>query len=176
VLREAVRLLEHHQIAGMRRGPGGGLFVFEPSAGAVTEIAAIYLARHGMRLADLAELRTGVEVALAGLAAERLDPAGTALLGDAIDREQEQNDAEPDLHAVVAGAAGNRVLELVGLVLIRLSRLHRTDRLASAARQRARGEVTRAHEAIAVAVESGDRELSRHRMRRHLDALAAQLR
>jgi DNA-binding FadR family transcriptional regulator len=176
VLREAVRLLEHHQIARMRRGPGGGLFVFEPSAGAVTEIAAIYLARRGMRLADLAELRTGVEVAMAGLAAERLDPAGTALLGDAIDREQEQNDAEPDLHAVVAGAAGNRVLELVGLVLIRLSRLHRTDRLASAARLRARGEVTRAHEAIAVAVESGDRELSRHRMRRHLDALAAQLR
>ena len=176
VLREAVRLLEHHQIARMRRGPGGGLFVFEPSAGAVTEIAAIYLARRGMRLADLAELRTGVEVALAGLAAERLDPAGTALLGDAIGREQEQNGAELDLHAAVAGAAGNRVLELVALVLIRLSRLHRTDRLASAARQRARGEVTLAHEAIAVAVESGDRELSRHRMRRHLDALAAQLR
>ena len=176
VLREAVRLLEHHQIARMRRGPGGGLFVFEPSAGAVTEIAAIYLARRGMRLADLAELRTGVEVALAGLAAERLDPAGTALLGDAIGREQEQNGAERDLHAAVAGAAGNRVLELVALVLIRLSRLHRTDRLASAARQRARGEVTLAHEAIAVAVESGDRELSRHRMRRHLDALAAQLR
>jgi DNA-binding FadR family transcriptional regulator len=176
VLREAVRLLEHHQIARMRRGPGGGLFVFEPSAGAVTEIAAIYLARRGMRLADLAELRTGVEVALAGLAAERLDPAGTALLGDAIARGQEQNDAELDLHAAVAGAAGNRVLELVALVLIRLSRLHRIDRLASAARQRARGEVTRAHEAIAVAVESGDRELSRHRMRRHLDALVAQLR
>ena len=27
LLREAVRLLEHHQIARMRRGPGGGLFV-----------------------------------------------------------------------------------------------------------------------------------------------------
>ena len=80
VLREAVRLLEHHQIARMRRGPGGGLFVFEPSAGAVTEIAAIYLARRGMRPASLGELRTGVEVALAGLAAERIDNAGVALL------------------------------------------------------------------------------------------------
>ena len=27
VFREALRLLEHHQIATMRRGPGGGLFV-----------------------------------------------------------------------------------------------------------------------------------------------------
>ena len=62
LLREAVRLLEHHQIARMRRGPGGGLFVVEPSATPVTEIAAIYLARRGMQLAELAELRTGVEV------------------------------------------------------------------------------------------------------------------
>ena len=31
LLREAVRLLEHHQIARMRRGPGGGLFVEAPS-------------------------------------------------------------------------------------------------------------------------------------------------
>ena len=37
LLREAVRLLEHHQIARMRRGPGGGLFVMAPSAHAVTE-------------------------------------------------------------------------------------------------------------------------------------------
>src|SRR6202046_2467089 len=73
LLREAVRLLEHHQIARMRRGPGGGLFVMAPSANAVTEVAAIYLARRGMKLAELAELRTGVEVAIADLAAERVD-------------------------------------------------------------------------------------------------------
>src|ERR1700690_363184 len=83
LLREAVRLLEHHQIARMRRGPGGGLFVFEPSAAAVSDVAAIYLARRGMRLSDLAEVRTGVEVAIAGLAAGRFDaarapPAGRA--------------------------------------------------------------------------------------------------
>ncbi len=181
VFREAVRLLEHQQIARMRRGPGGGLFVFEPSASAVTEIAAIYLARRGMRLADLAELRTGVEVALAGLAADRIDAAGTALLREAIGREQAAGDDAPsevlhDLHAAVAGAAGNRVLELVALVLIRLSRLHQIERLALKARKQARGEVLRAHEAVAAAVESGDRELSRHRMHRHLEALATMMR
>jgi DNA-binding FadR family transcriptional regulator len=36
--------------------------------------------------------------------------------------------------------------------------------------------VRRAHEGIAAAVESGDRELARHRMRRHLEALSAVMR
>ena len=31
VFREAVRLVEHQQVASMRRGPGGGLVVSEPS-------------------------------------------------------------------------------------------------------------------------------------------------
>lgn len=181
VLREAVRLLEHHQIARMRRGPGGGLFVFEPSASAVTEITAIYLARRGMEVASLGELRTGVEVALAGLAAERIDPAGAALLNEAIGREhaagdQDRNEGAGDLHAVVACAARNRVLELVALVLIRLSRLYQIERLGLQVRRHARADAVRAHEAIAAAVRTGDRELSRLRMRRHLEALADLLR
>lgn len=40
VLREAVRLLEHHRVAVMRRGPGGGLFVAEPSVDAVIDVVA----------------------------------------------------------------------------------------------------------------------------------------
>jgi DNA-binding FadR family transcriptional regulator len=60
VLREAVRLLEHHHVVRMRRGPGGGLFVVEPSAAAIVDSAAIYLAWRGARRADLAELRDGI--------------------------------------------------------------------------------------------------------------------
>jgi DNA-binding FadR family transcriptional regulator len=180
VLREAVRLLEHHQIARMRRGPGGGLFVFEPSASAVTEIVAIYLARRGMRLADLAELRTGVEVAIAGLAASRIDRDGAARLSQALEREaaspDDQADVLHDVHVAVAGAAHSRVLELIALVLIRLSRLYEIERLAPKGRKHMRAEVLRAHQAIAAAVESGDQELARHRMRRHLEALAAVMR
>jgi len=61
-------------------------------------------------------------------------------------------------------------------VLIRLSRLYEIERLAPKGNRHVRAEVLRAHEAIAAAVESGDQELSRHRMRRHLDALAAVMR
>jgi DNA-binding FadR family transcriptional regulator len=181
VLREAVRLLEHHQIARMRRGPGGGLFVFEPSAAAVTDVAAIYLARHGMRLADLAEVRTGVEVEIAGLAAARINEAGAARITEALEREaktpeEEQPVVVHGLHAAVAAAAGNRVLELMALVFIRLSRLYQIERLAPKARKQISAEVLRTHEGIAAAVESGDRELARHRMRRHLTALGALMR
>src|ERR1700722_12018639 len=181
LLREAVRLLEHHQIARMRRGPGGGLFVMAPSANAVTEVAAIYLARRGMKLAELAELRTGGEVAIVDLAADRIDEAGAAGLHEALAREEHATEAERaeavhDLHAAVAAAAQNRVLNLVALVLIRLSRLHQIERLAPKAQKQIRAEVLRTHEGIARAVESGDREMARHRMRRHLEALGVLMR
>jgi DNA-binding FadR family transcriptional regulator len=177
LLREAVRLLEYHHIARMRRGPGGGLFVMAPGADAVTETAAIYLARHGMHVAELAELRTRVEVALAGLAAQRIDAEGSALLRQALGREGNATGAERvesvhDLHVAVAASAHNCVLELVALVLIRLSALHQGEGLAGR-RLRNSADVFRTHEGIAAAIESGDRELARRRMRRHLQALGA---
>jgi DNA-binding FadR family transcriptional regulator len=177
LLREAVRLLEYHHIARMRRGPGGGLFVMAPGADAVTETAAIYLARHGMQVAELTELRTRVEVALADLAARRIDAEGAALLRQALRREgnaagAERLEAVHDLHVAVAASTHNGVLALVALVLIRLSALHQSEGLA-ARRLRNSAEVLRAHEGIAAAIESGDRKLARHRMRRHLQALAA---
>jgi DNA-binding FadR family transcriptional regulator len=181
VLREAVRLLEHHQIARMRRGPGGGLFVFEPSAAAVTDVAAIYLARRGMRLSHMAEVRTGIEEAIAGLAAAGVDADGMtaikeALAHEARTAEEDHPDAAHDLHAAVAAAAGNRVLQLIALVFIRLSRIYQIERLATGAREPLRAEVQRTHEAIAAAIEIGDSELARERMRRHLDTLAALMR
>ena len=132
-----------------------------PSANAVTEVAAIYLARRGMQLADLAELRMGVEVAITDLAAARIDDVGTAGLDEALAREANATDAERveavhDLHAAVAAAAQNRVLHLVALVLIRLSRLYQIERLAPKAQKQIRAEVLRTHEGIA----------ARHRGRR----------
>ncbi len=71
LLREAVRLLEHHQIAQMRRGPGGGLFVMAPDTAAVASVAGHPPDPPRMKLAELADLRQGVEVALTDLAAAR---------------------------------------------------------------------------------------------------------
>mgnify|MGYP006202309969 CR=1 FL=1 len=73
--------------------------------------------------------------------------------------------------APVIWLTGNPVLELVTLVLIRLSRFHQL----TPARHRPEAiveEVTRAHGRIVEAIVGGDRDLARHRMRRHLGALA----
>jgi DNA-binding FadR family transcriptional regulator len=58
VFREAVRILEHHHVASMRRGPGGGLYVVPPSVTPVAEVATVYLRRRGVRPADVDEVRT----------------------------------------------------------------------------------------------------------------------
>jgi DNA-binding FadR family transcriptional regulator len=165
----------------MRRGPGGGLFVVAPSADAVTEVAAIYLARRGMKLAELAELRVGVELATTELAATRIDEEGVASLHEALSSEETATDADRaevmhDLHAAVALAARNRALHLVVLVLIRLSRLHQIERLAPKAQRQIRLELASAHAGIAGAIVAGDATAAREGMRQHLGALSALMR
>jgi DNA-binding FadR family transcriptional regulator len=177
VFREAVRILEHHQVAAMRRGPGGGLLVAAPSAAAVTDVVAVYLASRRMELRDVMELRLGVELTLVELAVDRIDPGGAARLDEALTRDasatrSERVESVHGLHAAVAELAGNSVLALVALVMIRLSRLYQLERLAPKALRRVDEEVRRTHEGIASAMASGDREVAKHRMRRHLEALA----
>ena len=85
-------------------------------------------------------------------------------------------DGGHDLHAVIAGLAGNRALELVSLVLIRLMRLHQIEEVSDEERAVAALEVSKAHGAIADAITTGDAELASRRMRRHLEAIGSYLR
>ena len=181
VFREALRLLEHHQIATMRRGPGGGLFVSAPSVRGVSDVVAVYLARRDISMADLVELRIRVELALVELAIDR-DRGDVGIeLQDALTNENrlsvpEFADGGHDLHAVIAALAGNRALELVLLVLLRLMRLHQVEEVTEEERAVAAFEVSKAHGAIADAIAEGDVELARRRMRRHLEAIGSYLR
>jgi DNA-binding FadR family transcriptional regulator len=184
VFREALRLLEHHQIATMRRGPGGGLFVSAPSVRGVSDVVAVYLARRDISMADLIELRIRVELAQVELAIDRARAGGGGDLSElqgALEHEDKLSlgefaDGGHDLHAVIAGLAGNRALELVSLVLIRLMRLHQVEEVSDEERAVAALEVSKAHGAIADAIGGGDVELARRRMRRHLEALGSYLR
>jgi DNA-binding FadR family transcriptional regulator len=76
VLREAVRLVEHHQVARMRRGPNGGLRVCEPDAGPATHAIIIYLEYRGTTIGDLLAARLLLEPLAASLAAQRIDEGG----------------------------------------------------------------------------------------------------
>ena len=181
VFREAVRLLEHHQIAKMRRGPGGGLFVTEPGVDAITEAVALYLERRGIVSSQLAEVRKGVELACVDLATARLDEAGIARLEQALQLERSSHEAEfspaaHDLHVVIAEVTGNRVLALIVLVLARLSLLHHRDGRNRAPSPEVERDVIAIHESIVEAIVANDAQLARFRMRRHLDAMQAYLR
>jgi DNA-binding FadR family transcriptional regulator len=177
IVRESVRLLEHHHIARMRRGPGGGLIVTEPSVAAVTDVVALYLEHNGITVSHVFELRMGVELALVDLVINEIDEGGAQLMREAIEYERVVSDEEftaaaHDLHAVIASISGNRVLELIAVVLIRLSRLHEVGVLSNRARRRVGTEVSNTHSAITDALAAKDRELSRHRMQRHLEVLS----
>ena len=73
VFREAIRLVEHQQVARTRRGPGGGLVITEPTVGAVIDAVVLYLHRVDARLDEIFEARIILEEIACQLAAERTD-------------------------------------------------------------------------------------------------------
>ncbi len=76
VLREAVRLVEHHRVARMRRGPNGGLLICEPDAAPATHAIIIYLEYLGITIDDLLNARLLFEPLAASRSALRIDEAG----------------------------------------------------------------------------------------------------
>jgi DNA-binding FadR family transcriptional regulator len=160
VFREAVRLLEYHQVARMRRGPGGGLFVLPPHVSAVTDVVSIYLTRRDASAGEVIEARTLLEVAVTEMAMQRADAETRERIGGA-------GGEDDDVHAALAAATGNRVLELLALVLIRLHRRYIRRKVAPRTADRLRREANRVHLAIASAVAEGDGERARELMKQH---------
>ena len=80
-----------------------------------------------------------------------------------------------DLHGTLAAIAGNRALELVTLVLIRITRLFQLQQLSAEDRQLISDEVFSTHAGIVDALVDGDVDVARLRMRRHLDHVGARL-
>ena len=175
IIREAVRLLEHHHIASMQRGPGGGLLVGVATADAATDVLALYLERNGIRSADVSEVRMGVELSMVDLVIDNLDDSGARRLRASLEAAA-GDDGSPgvahDLHSAVAAMSGNRVLELVSVILIRLSNVHEEGAFSARARRRGASEVARAHRGIVEALIARDRELARGLMLRHLEVVS----
>lgn len=174
VFREAVRLLEHHYIAEMRRGRKGGLFVIAPDPGALADALALYLQYHHVDPADLFEARQAIELTSARLAAERATEEDIARLRelaaapiDTSSHELAERSAE--FHTAVAGLSGNPAIHLFVNVLTMLTEttLDHTPATPMA------GQVHHAHAAIAGAIAAADGALAQHRMLRHFEAMAA---
>jgi DNA-binding FadR family transcriptional regulator len=181
VLREAVRLVEHHQVARMRRGPNGGLLICEPDAGPATRAVVIYLKYLGTTLGDMLNARLVLEPLAASLAAERIDEAGIDRLRAVLRAEQQWKpglDAPRDeFHIALARQAKNPVLQLFIDVLMRL-----TARYARMSRTGSAGEAIELvdqmhtdHSDIVAAVTAGDAARAKTLTERHVEAVTAWL-
>jgi DNA-binding FadR family transcriptional regulator len=172
VFREAVRLVEHHQVARMRRGPNGGLFVMAPDAGPAAHAVVIYLEHVGTSVDDLIEARRLLEPLAAGLAAQRVDEDGIAVLRRTVEEEARDTGAgQPEaLHVVLAELSANPVLRLFIDVLVRLTARYTGPFDLSRRRfQVAVAESRRFHAQIAEAVIAGDGGRAESRMGEYLD-------
>jgi DNA-binding FadR family transcriptional regulator len=162
VLREAVRLVEHHQVARMRRGPNGGLLVCEPDAAPATHAIIIYLEYLGTTIGDLLDARLLLEPLAASLAAERIDEAGIERLRAVLAAEEHRTpdplSPHDEFHAALAGQSKNPVLQLFIDILIRLTVRYAEDSRPESARDafEAIDRRHRDHLAIVGAVTAGD--------------------
>lgn len=179
VLREAVRLVEHHQVARMRRGPNGGLFVCAPDAGPATRAMVIYLEYVGTSVTDLLQARLLLEPIAAGLAADHISEEGIDTLRAILEEEHSHRDepwvqSQDPLHPELGRLSGNPVLHLFIDVLTRL-----TARYANTSRRTAKAEVLsskeasqREHRAIVEAVIAGDGARAQTMLSAHLESVA----
>ncbi|WP_051736787.1 FadR/GntR family transcriptional regulator [Pseudonocardia halophobica] len=171
VFREAVRVLEHHDVAYMRRGPGGGLVVKAPDSAAAARACALNLGYHEATWEQVFEARSALELRCVEIATQQIDEEGIAKLRVALAAEEEAQYAgevgTSGLHLILAEISGNPAFMLFIDVLTKLSRGGGSPDRAPAAAL----EVKKAHAKIADAVIAGDVSLARHRMQVHLKAM-----
>lgn len=179
VLREAVRILEHHRIAVMRRGRGGGLVIARPDKEVCIEALALHLPSARLSLRSLYAVRRSVELHILDLVAARMldDASLGAVLFDSLEQERAlhksgQDAFSCDVHAALADSCGNPVLALFSSVLsevwARTVELHDPTFDWCGASE----TVVGVHAQIAAALVDGERDLARRRMAKHLDALS----
>ncbi|HVW43567.1 MAG TPA: FCD domain-containing protein [Amycolatopsis sp.] len=177
VLREAVRLTEHHQVTRMRRGQNGGLFVAAPDAGPATRALVIYLEYIGLSVEDLMQARCHLEPLAVSILAGQITEPGAAQLRAALAAEASRRDepgifAQDAMHFVFAEMCGNPALELFIDVLARL-----TERYVQTTRRLPKDEILRGkldsyatHVELVDAVIAGDGDLAAATMDVHLEA------
>src|SRR6185312_3420491 len=185
VLREAVRLLEYHSIARMRRGPGGGLVIAEPAAQASIDTIALYLQYRAPSREDLRCVRDAIEIDNVAKVVKRLgEPEVAAFLAAHRPALPENSQHTPDdvrraiaeefnFHVGLAQLAGNAFVDLFLRIIVELFRRHWSSTGQAPPTWSDVLAVHHAHLRIVEAVEAADESVACYRLRRHLDAAAS---
>jgi DNA-binding FadR family transcriptional regulator len=175
VMRQAAGILESHQVARMRRGPGGGLVVIAPSEASLATQVSLFLEYRSVDPAQVMEARESIELTCVELATVRMDEAGIVRLREIVRTEPQRVETDgvialQKLHDTIGELSGNHVLELFMKTLSVLSMRQFSD-FPGPVDDRTH-DVFQAHAQIVEAMVAGDSGLARHRMLRHVHATA----
>jgi DNA-binding FadR family transcriptional regulator len=174
-VREAVRLLENHHVAIMKRGPTGGLIVTAPSIEPIVRAATVFLEQRRISAAELIALRVDLESDAVAAAAVRATELDITRLGDTLAAEAQAGFEGPigeELHVRIAEVAGNPATSLFVRVLVELTRAHAViPGRRSKQRTAINSETDHAHQAIVEALTKRDPALARRRVVKHLRAM-----
>ena len=175
VFREAVRLLEHHGLAEMRRGLHGGLFIRQPDPQPVAKAMAVYLDFEKVEPRQLEDARLAIELFCAERVAARISEDEVSeirayLADEATLAASGQGRRLYDFHVLVARLTGNPALHLFVQTLADLTQRQQPalDRNRLPA-----DDIHAAHAKIAEAIIARDGALARHRMMTHLENVTA---
>ena len=180
VFREAMRIVDHHGVAEMRRGPGGGLVVATPDLDAIVRAVSLRLHYDRIRPPQVLETRNTLELECARLAAERIDDDARRRIQEFLDAEEQRiketrhsgrrrgDLPSHDFHLLLAELTGNPAMRLF---------IQITNRVLGEQSPRSRSltetasAVHRVHCHIAEAVMAGDAASAVRRMTRHLTSV-----
>jgi DNA-binding FadR family transcriptional regulator len=174
VFREAVRLLEHHGLAEMRRGLHGGLFIRQPDPAPVAKAMAVYLDFEKVEPRQLEDARLAIELFCAERVAARISEDDVSEIRAYLAAEATQVISGEacslyGFHVLVARLTGNPALHLFVQTLTDL-----TQRQPAFERSRlSLDDIHVAHTKIAEAIIARDGALARHRMMSHLEEVSA---
>jgi DNA-binding FadR family transcriptional regulator len=174
VFREAVRLLEHHGLAEMRRGLHGGLFIRQPDPQPVAKAMPVYLDFEKVEPGQLEDARLAIEVFCVERVAARISEDEVAevrafLTAEAAQIASGQTQSLHDFHVLVARLTTNPALHLFVQTLADL-----TQRQNSVLERNriSLDDIHAAHAKIAEAIIARDGALARHRMMTHLEEVS----
>ncbi|WP_329371438.1 FCD domain-containing protein [Streptomyces sp. NBC_00669] len=180
VVREAVKILS--AVGRLSVQKGRGIYVAEPEGARWQESFSKFLPADLRQVDEMFEFRRHVETATAGLAAQRATPAQVKAIREAASRSMEAategdievfNQADEVFHAAVGAAATNTFFAATVDSVQRLQRQVSVIGLAGAAG----GSLVVAaeqHQAIGVAIASGDDERAASLMAAHIDMTVSQ--
>ena len=171
ILREAIRILEHQSIAAMRKGPGGGLVVGEPSAAVVSRAIAVYFRHQRVDPAQLVEVRAAIEASVLRLVHAKMSPALAQQLRHhlAADEGPTAHHSLHHFHLMLAAMTGNPGIELFVQCLVILTDIQSEE--AAPQHDNTAENLHDAHVAVAEALIGGDLDRAIRAMSDHIHAL-----